>query len=528
MSSFSFYPCTEWIYPDTEISKEKHSCSLRLAKNGHTAIQILTDINCTEKTPIKVNFNSNPLEITLSQLKPVCVDENSGRDLYTTLDWETVKDIAVRQAPYWVYDAVAELEDGILEPGRVALFLSVYADPSVTAGEYDINGIVTIGKTTLSLSLHTRVYDFLIPEVQDSRFGAINWLEEKRLAKAYHCEYGSEEFYKIADAYLTNMVELRCTHFMLPSGEPVRDSDGKVIDFDFTVAEKLGQIAVSHGFQHIYGGFLARFKVWTDPVHTLNWDRDIDCGSSEGYRQLRIYFAKWREIIKRNHWENIIMQALVDEPQEPNAYSYRALSAICRQLLPGITIIDPVETPNLLGALDIWVPKQDVYEKKKTEFQEIQSLGQDVWTYTCGFPTSTVMDRVLDKPLIISRLLMWQCFVYGIKGFLHYGYSWFVADDPFGTTCQDFSFTTPNSKLPPGGSFIVYPGEQYKVLSSMRWHMQRMGSEDVEMLIALSETDYEKAMELARKVSRSFYDYSTDSDLFEATRKAVMTALCSK
>ena len=75
-------------------------------------------------------------------------------------------------------------------------------------------------------------------------------------------------------------------------------------------------------------------------------------------------------------------QALADEPQEGNARTYRILAAICRKFLPGVPILDAVETTNLGGGIDIWVPKQDTFEKKKDTFRLLQDAGEAIWFYT--------------------------------------------------------------------------------------------------------------------------------------------------
>ena len=54
-------------------------------------------------------------------------------------------------------------------------------------------------------------------------------------------------------------------------------------------------------------------------------------------------------------------QALADEPQTHNDATYRILAGIFRKFMPGIPIIDAVETTNLGGGIDIWVPKQDTH-----------------------------------------------------------------------------------------------------------------------------------------------------------------------
>ncbi len=47
---------------------------------------------------------------------------------------------------------------------------------------------------------------------------------------------------------------------MLPSGKPVRDESGEVMDFDFKDMIKLGNAALKTGFRFILGGFVAGLK----------------------------------------------------------------------------------------------------------------------------------------------------------------------------------------------------------------------------------------------------------------------------
>lgn len=132
---------------------------------------------------------------------------------------------------------------------------------------------------------------------------------------------------------------------------------------------------MEEGAPYLCGGHIAHWAEWTGEEYFLSWSPSTGVSTPEGYLQLRRYFTAWADIIRQNGWEGKMTQALADEPQEGNARTYRILAAICRKFLPGVPILDAVETTNLGGGIDIWVPKQDTFEKKKDTFRLLQDAG---------------------------------------------------------------------------------------------------------------------------------------------------------
>ena len=128
---------------------------------------------------------------------------------------------------------------------------------------------------------------------------------------------------------------------------------------DFSFAQQAGRIAVEEGAAFLCGGHVAHWHEWDDSEYYPNWDSTTGVSTPQGYLQLRLYFSQWAQVIRANGWQGRITQALADEPQTHNDKTYRALAAICRKFLPGVPILDAVETTNLGGGVDIWVPKQD-------------------------------------------------------------------------------------------------------------------------------------------------------------------------
>ncbi|MBQ4158453.1 MAG: DUF4091 domain-containing protein [Clostridia bacterium] len=522
MRSQFFSSCT-WIYPDMEIEREDTRITLDVPRGGMTAFQILTDVYLEKDEEVALVWeNAFSVKPAVYQLLPVCVDQNSGKDVLTG-PYEDVKEYATRKAPFYVFDAMREIDDGKLLMGRLAFYVKLDVPDSISQGSKRIFLSIRIGDKILPLEIDINVHAARIPDLQHASFGMVNWLNIGEISSQHKVNENDPAFDEILLKYIDNQLEMRNTQLQIPSGVPVRDDTGKIISFDFSLSEKVATLALERGFQYVLGGFVARFKVWDEKTHYLLWDRDVSIASHEGYRQLKIYFSEVWDMIKKNGWQERYMQTLVDEPQFPNSDHYRILSSIARKFLPGIPIHDPVESTHLDGALEIWDVKQAVYEKYIDEYRELQNLGEEMWLYTCGFPAGKVMNRVMDLPLTASLLPMWMCYLYDCKGFLHWGYN-VHTETPFEKTCYQPEKEHPEIAYPAGNAHIVYPGENGP-LWSVRAMLQRIGAEDYELLSALGKKDSSLSKRLVLKACRSFSDYTFDGEYVDAVRKEILSAL---
>ena len=508
----------EWTYPDSQWNG-KTTAHLHAARGGDACFQLLTDFILLGGEPFSFQGPSF-CEFIIYQLLPAHVGENSGPKSFTTLDFESVKSFVTRPAPFDVYDITRPLDNKAMEKGRCAFYVRIKIPQEATPGLYDITLRLKIGLETLSIPLTLTVYQTQIPSVSSSSFHMCNWIQYDSLAHQHQVALWSEPYFKLLEAYLENQRDMRNDYLMLPSGEPVRDQNGAVIDFDFTNASKVGALALQHGFLHIMGGFVARFHQWDESEHYLLWDKETGVTSTEGYRQLKLYFTKAWQCVLLNGWQQQYMQCLVDEPQFPNSLAYRALSCICRKCMPGIQIHDPVETTDIAGAVDVWVVKQTVYETYLKTYQQLQEMGEELWTYTCGFPAGATMNRAVDLPLTVSRLPMWMCYKYGLKGFLHWGYL-LHNQEVEKETCYKVE---EGIKYPPGNSFIVYPGDG-RPWYSVRGHAQRAGACDFELFTILGRQNKQQALELIEAVCHTFDDYHPSAERFDEVHRQLLERL---
>lgn len=512
-----------WLYPDmpgaaTEQTDQR--IALDAARGGTVGFQILGDASFDSEVPFRFAFRcGGGIACVPYQLLPARVEENSGAKLHTTLDYDSVAEFVTRRAPFDVYDVTRDLDAGVAYPGRAAFYFLLRVPPDAEPGAYAGELRVTAGQDSFTVTADLTVHQAQVPQLADAAFSMVNWIFPQHIASQHQVEEGSDQYLRLLRAYMEHQLDMRTDHLMLPSGTPLRQN-GRVVDFGFAAAEVAGNMALEAGYRCIYGGFVARFEDWQDADQRLLWDRQVTVTSEEGYRQLKVYFARAWETVVRHGWQDRYMQCMVDEPQFPNSMSYRALAAICRKWMPGVTIHDPVESADLEGAVDIWCVKQAVYEQHLARFQRLQALGETLWVYTCGFPAGKTMNRVLDLPLLAGRLPMWLCLKYGFKGFLHWGYNAHTGD-PFMTTCFDAGS---GRKLPPGNGFVVYPGDG-RPWYSVRGHLQRAGAEDFELLAQLAVKDRDAALRLVGRVCESFDAYDPDPANFARVRRDLLRAV---
>lgn len=517
--NYQIFSENQWVYPDSELAASA-SPSLSCPKGADVCFQVLTDLTLDGSELLSVSAENLDCEVVVYQLLPACVNRNSHAVLGTTTDYSTVADFATRPAPFYVYDITYLPEEGKLRPGRAAFYIRLNVSADAATGTRSGTVRLTAGAESITIPVELNVPNIRVPALPEARLHMVNWIYYPNLAENHKVTPWSDEYFRILRRYLENQLDMRNDILMLPSGEPVRNEAGTVIDFDFTHAEQVGKLALELGFRSIMGGFIARWKKWDDEEIFLLWDREVGVTSTEGYRQTKLYFSRAQESVVRCGWESVYMQCMVDEPQIPNALAYRALSAICRQNMPGVRINDPIEAVDLVGSLDVWVVKQAFYEKHLAAYQQLQQLGEEFWVYTCGFPSGKTMNRILDLPLNASRLPMWLCVKYGFTGFLHWGYHCHNAGIE-----QDTCMPNRNCGfMPPGNGFVVYPGDG-KPEYGVRGHLQRAGAVDYELLYLLSQKAPDKAAALIEKLCRSFDDYEFSGVLLDETRKELLTDL---
>ena len=522
---YQTFSINQWLFPDTGICQQTEAVTLHGARNADVCFQILTDAHLPEGTACAwTNTLPQNYQVMVLQLLPVCVPHNSSDTYHTTDDYESVKDFVTRKAPFDVYDLTVPVDNG-LQAGRAAFLVRIDVPADAEVGCEKGSLTVKLGDAAIDLELSLTVHKPVLGAPKDSPYGMINWIYPDILCRLHGVERFSEEYYRWYERYFEEQIDMRNTHFQLPTGIEVRDGNGKVVDFDFTECERIGKLALKAGFRYIFGGFVAHWNKWKDASLILLWDRECFTDSLEGSLQLRIYFRRLREMVERNGWQDVYMQGLVDEPQLYNSMSYRALTGLFRREFPGIIIIDPVETPDIYGSCDIWVIKQAIYEKYREEYDRLREAGEEYWVYTCGFPAGKWMNRVVDLPLSATRLPVWMSVRYGMKGFLHWGYHAYTGEmDAMQDTCYPVMHHGVQKYFPAGNHAIVYADKDH-IYESVRAHLQRISAVDGELLMRLREKNKAACDAIIDSVCTGFEIYTSDASAIDAAHRQLLEAL---
>lgn len=207
-------------------------------------------------------------------------------------------------------------------------------------------------------------------------------------------------------------------------------------------------------------------------------------------------------------------------------------------------------TPELVGAVDIWCPKSNI--AWQPFFQERIKDGDKLWQYVCVSPNPPFANFFVDEPGVDHRNLFWQTRKIGASGMLYWTVFWvnklknkaFNTENAFPDSPFDFSrsqFYTDEWVHANGDGMLLYPGKNLTPLSSIRLEIIRDGIEDYEYFVILdnlikeieSIPEYkskgaQNLLHAARRLTKvpdsivkSATEYSKNPDLILEYRKSI-------
>lgn len=217
-------------------------------------------------------------------------------------------------------------------------------------------------------------------------------------------------------------------------------------------------------------------------------------------------------------WRDMLRIHLEDEPHVTEAWLWAR--AICHEAAPGVPCTEPIDTKGIGRAFgtecDIPIPRLEVFDHDAEYYAQHIAEGREVWCYSCCFPEEPWwLNKFLDLPARYARMIKWACYAQDITGFLHWGFNFWSSESLYGLN--------PSARFK-GDGFIVYPAED-GVLMSNRGLSTTIGIEEWELLSMLGQKVPADAKALARRVARTFRDFSDDPDVLDRTRAELLTLL---
>jgi len=416
---------------------------------------------------------------------------------------------------------------GEAQPIWITVPIPLDADPGLYRSKVTVTANAGGQEVSASVALTIRVYR---ARVERSRLWVTNWFSMQWPHMKISPQPESPEYYDLLRRYARSMAAHRQNVAII---SPIGLADFRVgadgeLDIDFSRFDKWVTIFTEEGvIGRIEGGHLGgRVGDWESQfVVQIRRVKDgavevasVDPASPEADRFYARFLPTLVGHLREKGWLDIYMQHLADEPITQNIGTYRAMANLVRKHAPELRTVEACHTKDLVGAIDIWVPQLNYYHESYDHYRSRQGAGEEVWFYTCVFPQGEYANRFIEQPLIKTRLLHWINFRYGATGYLHWGYNFWSAEDPFRHTTRAHGGTF---YLPAGDAWIVYPGEDGP-LDSIRFEAMRDGIADYELLAQLAERDPDGAMRLASKHIPDFDRYDTDIRVFRETRRELL------
>lgn len=422
------------------------------------------------------------------------------------------------------------------------IWFTVSVPRGQAAGTYTGSATVrtTAGDQVVPISL--RVYAVEIPDPADSEYVSGTWsvfmngyadsdggvIADEIWEKYEYTRY-SPQWWTLMDNIAEEMKAQRHNQLHV-SIDLVLDGGSRLVNgqyvfnwsrFDQFIERFLahGAVTTFRGNPLLNAGPGGSNKVWF--INSSGKIGQAAVGTAAANKWLNAYIPALKAHLDAKGWTAMWYQTISDEPSNPD--NYADMVVLYRSYFGSIsTIQDAINgrSTDYVGSVDIWIPSVQEFEDADGWYGGRQELGEQVWSYTCGFCwweyPSNWLDRMTLQEPYNAKLIAWGNYRYGITGFFHWGYN----------AWEESGYTGTGGGEPrPGDGYIVYPDKPNNtVRSSVRGIATRDGHEDYELLKILGDHDPSAAHDLARSLVESFDVYSTDPSFIAQQSKALLAA----
>lgn len=174
---------------------------------------------------------------------------------------------------------------------------------------------------------------------------------------------------------------------------------------------------------------------------------------------------------------------------------------------PDTRAVDLLEKYNI-----VWCPKINLFKDEwfKYYISERAKKGEKCWWYCCWEPQLPYANLFIDMQGFYHRILLWQQYLYGIKGFLYYNTTHWIDGNPW-----DVTTSVPNlSHYCFGDGSLFYNGDRVGIdgpVGSVRLEILRSAIEDYNMFVLAEQVFGREYVEgEIKKVTTSVREYNDD------------------
>lgn len=452
----------------------------------------------------------------------------------------TVKDACLSGLPVGVTASVCAqgyeiYNDGLPYPDRLTDSASVTVTPHTTQGfvvTFRTDADAPVGVYTvrvslkltldngtdaeLSASVILHIHKPVLPEPKDSAFGHEYFFDLRANDEKLISYAKAMKDLRVNSLYL-DAIPLLCRGGSKRTGKTTWELNFSVLDDFVRLFLKHGSfryLTLTNIITPVEGTWLTIIDEDGHPAGVELFKNDQE--TAEAF--VRAFYGGIAEHFAEMGWLDMLRIHLEDEPHTTKSWLWAR--AICHEAAPGIPCTEPIDTKGIGRAFgaecDIPVPRLEVYDHDAEYYAEHMAAGRAVWCYSCCFPEDPWwLNKFLDLPARYARMIKWACYAQGITGFLHWGFNFWSGESQYGMN--------PNVRFK-GDGFIVYPTEN-GVQMSNRGLSTTVGIEEWEMLSMLGQKDSEAAKAFARRVARTFRDFTDDPDVIDQTRAELLSLL---
>lgn len=413
-------------------------------------------------------------------------------------------------------DATVTVCAGASQPLLVRVAVARAAAPGVYTGSVALRR----GDSLLnSVPVTIEVLPVTLPRIPPLR--VTTWFSARAIAQQHHVQEWSGEHWKLLRAYADDMRAHGQTMFEtdLELIRGRREPDGS-LSFDYSLFDRWVRLFRGAGLRDIELMHVGRRRepwAWTNPFEPAPRRVPVAGGNDTTDVPLDTFLAALQRHLVERGWVDDAVLHVADEPIPENSASWRALSRRVHAAAPRLKRIEAIQVPDLGRDLEIWVVEEKRLDWWYDGYRARQRAGgMELWLYTSWLPQGAYANRLIDYPLLKTRLLPWIAARYGATGFLHWGLNQWP---------QDGDSVDPNKGLfAPGDDFIVYPGRDGP-RSSLRWEAFRDGVEDYALFAMWQRRNATAARSALRIVVPSFTTYARDPAILLAARRKALLAL---
>ena len=403
----------------------------------------------------------------------------------SAIKWERVEYVATTVTPpYSTEHGLARYPDPLMPSGqltvqylsRVPVWITLRTPKECPAGVY--RGRVTIlpdGQKPTTIPLNLNVWDFTLTD--QTHLKTLTWLSESAISSFYNEKPAPQTDVEQRETILA-YEDFLLEHRLGPGGEVVANLSKGEHGYEFSGIDARLERLISRGMNCFIMGTAPNLQREKKTEYTQEFIKEFT-------ERIRAY----SDHLRRKGWADKAYVYVYDEAPRSAWPEVKKIDKTIKSVCPGVRLIQCLNEPEGVKELAGFADVFDVYvtQYHRTGVAALQKKGTEVWLAICCCPADHP-NFFIEYPLIDVRATFWICWKYRVNGFEYW------SPNSWGINCR-----RPGDKWPKvpwvanafgrynGDGYLVYPGENGRPYSSLRFEAFRDGLEDYEYLWTLND-----------------------------------------